>query len=144
MAKLTQEQKDEKVAIMFASNPKIDTLHVTCDGHGFTTDTTADAHASGLPDKKVQVYERETKKPDAPELSAELQLGLKELKPALEEINDAEKLEALATEEEARGDEARKGAIKLIAERIEAITAEADKAKKVNVEGATDANGNAV
>lgn len=119
-----ENTRDSKVKQMFEQHPAMDEVYVTSDDYGFTELHRADAHAGNLKAKKVDHYTRsvfmskEETPVSAPVGSEISQMSVKNLTEAIKEVATVEALEVLKAEELAKGEEARKTAVKAIEDRI--------------------------
>lgn len=124
---------------VFAQHPKAEKLFITSDGQIFTAENKAEAHVPRLEDRKIKTVVKTdlittSQAPETPKTESILDLSLKNLEPEIEKIQDVETLVALKAEENDKGEDARKGAIELIEDRIKAINAaDTEKAKNLNV-----------
>lgn len=140
------KKRDKAIAVAkpyFEGESKHEELFVTSDGQVFTEESFSDAHRSRLPEKEaIKVTRTEAlaeaelgkktksnKKDKGTDQPSVLNSNLKELPKSLEVIADVEVLEALKVEENAKGEDARKGAIEAIDARIDAIKKAEDEGK---------------
>jgi hypothetical protein len=112
----------ENAKMILASNPKMAEVFMTSDGQGFTTKGRAEAHQNQLDAKKEVINVKRDEKPVAPKADESLlDLSVPKLTEALKELSDAEALNQLLADENAKGDDARKGAVNAIEDRLAAI-----------------------
>ncbi len=115
----TNEQKEERIKIIFEQNPKLKEFYMCSNDKAFTNKETADGHAGALADQDVKTCKREDYcKLKAP-VNPILEGNLEELKNSLKSIEAVEELEALKLEEAA--DKNRTGALTMIDERISGL-----------------------
>ena len=126
-----ENSREQKVAQVFAQNPELDEIFVTSNDFAWRQKSKAESHAATLKDDKVETFKREKLEEKTGSI---LELSVKPLTEALNQINEVEALEALK-EEEAAMESPRKGALKAIEARIAVLIAAIDVTGAEGVQG---------
>lgn len=107
--------------MMLASNQKLDEVHLTSDGMGYSQLHIAENRQNEINKALKVITVKRKEEGNTGDNDSIIKLPVKDLIEALKNVADKEALEKLLAEETAKGKDARKTALEAIQERIEAV-----------------------